>query len=42
MTCNFNVYCEDGILKGDGLCFAECCINGNICDTCDKIIATYY
>lgn len=41
-TCNFDVYCENGVLKGDGLCFVQCCSTGNICDTCDKIHVDYY
>lgn len=41
-SCNFDVYCENGVLKGDGLCFAQCCITGNVCDACKKITYKYF
>jgi hypothetical protein len=41
-TCNFDVYCENGVLKGDGLCFVQCCLTGNICDACKKITYEYF
>lgn len=41
-TCNFDVYCENGVLKGDGLCFVQCCSTGNICDSCQDIDLKYF